>query len=411
MENNRRFRTFFVYVNKWCPRRRIEASKLCRYFAVNDLIAATNSKKADLIVIFTCGSFETNEELSILTIEKSLREKSAKIVITGCLPKINPERLKTYDIALLISPRNLNTLDSMIGARVPYNSLHSDATFIGGFHDLYQGHLIDRVKRNVKFSADSSNSRISDIYFRCINQGFFRKSEDIMFSPQTCIIEIAESCLGNCSYCAIKLAAEKFRSFSEEQILDSFRSGLGNGYKDFALLAGDIGCYGVDTGTNLPNLLKKLFALRNDFRILLWDLNIRWFINYYDEFRSVLKANSRRVSRIVLPIESGSDRILGLMNRGYKIEKVKECLLDFQKTIPELKLETHIIVGFPGETEEDFQKSVELVKEINFSKVVVFRYEDRPNTRASSFPDKVLKEVIDRRARVLAKEDKVILVN
>lgn len=91
---------------------------------------------------------------------------------------------------------------------------------------------------------------------------------------------------------------------------------------------GDIGCYGVDTGPNPPNLLKKSFALGNDFRILLWDLNIRWFINYYDEFRSVLKANSRRVSRIVLPIESGSDRILGLMNRGYKIEKVKECLLD-----------------------------------------------------------------------------------
>lgn len=68
-------------------------------------------------------------------------------------------------------------------------------------------------------------------------------------------------------------------------------------------------------------------------------------------------------------------------------------------------------MGFLGEAEEDSQKSVELVKEIKFSKVVVFRYEDRPNTRASSFPDKVLKEVIDRRVRVLAKEDRVILVN
>lgn len=175
MENNRRFRTFFVYVNKWCPRRRIEVSKLCRYFAVNDLIAATNPKKADLIVRFTCGSFETNEKLSILTIEKSLREKSAKIVITGCLPKINPERLKIYDIALLISLRNLNTLDSMIGAKVPYNSLRSDATFIGGFHDSYQGHLVDRVKRNVKFSADSSNSRIFRYLLQVHQSGVFQK--------------------------------------------------------------------------------------------------------------------------------------------------------------------------------------------------------------------------------------------
>jgi len=410
MVSNRRLGTFFVYVNKWCPRRSIEASKLCRYFAINNLTAATNPKKADLTVIFTCGSFEINEELSILTIEKSLKEKSTQVVITGCLPKIDPERLKTYDTALFVLPRDLNTLDSLIKAKAPYDSLRSDATAAGGFHDLYQGHLVDRIKRKVGF-VGNSDSRISDIYSKCFNQMFFRKSEDIMYSPKTCVIEIAESCLGNCSYCAIKLAAEKFLSISEEQILESFRSGLRNGYKDFALLAGDIGCYGADTGTNLPNLLKKLFALGNDFRILLWDLNIRWFINYYDEFRSVLKANSGKVSRIVLPIESGSDRILGLMNRGYRIQKVKECILDFQKTIPELKLETHIIVGFPGETEEDFQKSVQLVKETKFSKIVVFRYEDRPNTRASSFPDKVPKEVIDRRVRVLAKEDRVILVN
>jgi tRNA A37 methylthiotransferase MiaB len=411
MESNRKFRTFFVYVNRWCPRRRIEASKLCRYFAVNNLTAVANPKKADLIVIFTCGSFGIYEEFSILTIEKSLREKSAKIVITGCLPKIDPERLKIYDSALLIPPRSLNTLDSMIEAKVPYDSLRTSTTIAGGFHDLCHGRFVDRVKRYVGFNAECSSSRILDIYFRCFNQGFLRKSEDAMFSPKTCIIEIAEGCLGNCSYCAIKLAVEKFYSFPEEQILESFRSGLDNGYKDFALLAGDIGCYGVDTKTDLPNLLKKLFAMGDNFKILLWDLNVRWFIKYYDQFRSVLKANSGKVSKIVLPIESGSDRILGLMNRGYEIEKVKNCILDFQKAIPDLRLETHFIVGFPGETEEDFQKTVKLVREIKFSKVVVFKYEDRPNTRASNFPDKVPKKIIDRRVKILAKEDRVILVN
>lgn len=411
MENNRKFRTFLVYANKWCPRRKIEASKLSRYFAINDLTAVADPKKADLIVIFTCGSFEINEEFSILTVEKSLREKSATTVITGCLLKIDPERLKIYDTALLISPRNLNTLDSMIGAEVPYESLCADATTAGEFHDLYHGHLVDRVKRKVGLNAESSDSRISDLYFRCVNQGFWKKSEDIMFSPEICVIQIAEGCLGNCSYCAIKLAAEKFHSFSEEQIIESFRAGLDKGYKDFALLAGDIGCYGSDTNTNLPTLLKKLFALGNNFRILLWDLNVRWFIKYYDEFRSVLKANSGRISKVVLPIQSGSDRILRLMNRGYKIEEVKKCILDLQKTIPDLKLETHVIVGFPGETEEDFQKTVELIRETKFPKVVVFKYEDRPNTKASGLPDKIPKKTIDRRVKILAKEDRVILVN
>ena len=411
MENNSKLKTYFVYVNKWCPRRRIDASKLCRYFAINNLTAAANPKKADLIVIFTCGSFGMNEEFSILTIEKSLREKSARIVITGCLPKIDPERLKIYNTAVLILPGNLDKLDPIIEAKVPYNSLRANATIVGGFHDLYHGHLVDRIKRNVGFNAESPNSKNPTRYFRYFSQRFLKKSEDIMFSLKTCTVEIAESCLGNCSYCAIKLAAEKFHSYPEEQILESFKSGLNKGYKNFALLAGDIGCYGIDTKTNLPNLLKKLFALEGDFKILLWDLNVRWFIKYYDEFRSVLKANSGKLSKIVLPIESGSDRILGLMNRGYEIERVRKCILDFHKTIPDLRLETHVIVGFPGETEEDFQKTLELIRGIKFSKVVVFKYEDRPNTRASNFPDKVPKEIIERRVRTLAEEDGVVLVN
>ncbi len=109
------------------------------------------------------------------------------------------------------------------------------------------------------------------------------------------------------------------------------------------------------------------------------------------------------VAFVVSARESGSDRILGLMNRGYKIESVKEKLLDL-KTIPDLKIDTHIIVGFPGETEEDFQESVELVKEIEFSELVIWKYDDRPHTKASNLPDKVAERIINKRARILAKE-------
>ena len=92
------------------------------------------------------------------------------------------------------------------------------------------------------------------------------------------------------------------------------------------------------------------------------------------------------------------------MNRGYEIAEVKRYLLDLHKRIPQMKLGTHIIVGFPSETDEDFQKSIELVRTLAFSYVSVFWHENRPNTIASKLPDKVDKETITKRARLLAKE-------
>ncbi|MCJ7560414.1 radical SAM protein [Candidatus Bathyarchaeota archaeon] len=399
MENSSDVKTFYVYANKWCPRRGLESSRLCRYFVVNNLKAVSDPKKADLIVIFTCGLFAANEEFSILTIEKSLKNKSAKIVITGCLLKIDADRLKAYDTAIRILPEDLGKLDSLIRAKVPYHEL-PNAAIVQGIHDLYHGNLLSKSGHYVERNAE-----------RALSFGLLSGSEDILFAPTTYKLEIAKGCLGKCSYCAIKLGMEKFHSFPEEQILESFRSGLKGGYKNFALLAGDIGCYGIDRQTNLSILLKKLFAVDGDFKILLWDLNAGWFIKYYPELRSVLRANSAKVSKIVIPIESGSDRILSLMNRGYGIEKVKEYLLDLLRTIPDINVETQIIAGFPGETDEDFRKTLEIVRAIRFSKVVVFRYEDRPNTKASDLPDKVPKSIIDKRARVLAKEVKAIVVN
>jgi threonylcarbamoyladenosine tRNA methylthiotransferase CDKAL1 len=388
--------TFYVY-GRLCPRRQLEASKLIRYFLANNMNPVDDPQKADLTVIFTCGAFASDEENSILTIERSLENKHSKTIITGCLPKIDPQRLEKYDKTLMVAPENLGDLDSLIRAKILYESVPDVAT-IAGIHRLYEGNLVQRVMRKIrrgtlpKFSDWNANRKLPEF-----------TTTDLFFAPTTYKIQIAKGCLSNCSFCAIKLAMDKFQSFPEERIVESFRSGLKNGYKDFALVAGDIGCYGLDRNTNLPNLLKKLFALDGDFKVLLWDLNVRWFIDYYSELRPVLEANSKKISKIVLPIESGSDRILTLMNRGYKIESVKERLLDL-KTIPDLKIDTHIMVGFPGETNEDFQESVKLVKEIEFSELVVWKYDERPNTRALSLPDKIPRKIIDERARILAKE-------
>ncbi|MCJ7559839.1 hypothetical protein MUO79_04380, partial [Candidatus Bathyarchaeota archaeon] len=221
--------------------------------------AVDDPKKADLTIIFTCGVFTTDEEHSISTIEKSLKNKNSKTIITGCLPKIDPQRLETYDNALIIAPENLGNLDSLIRAKVPYESVPIVAT-IDGIHKLYNKSIVQRLMSKVRRSA--TLPKASDLY---ANRKSRASTTDLFFAPTTYKVEIAKGCLGNCSYCAIKLAMVKFHSFPEEQIIENFKSGLKSGYKDFALVAGDIGCYGLDMKTNLPDLLKKLFALEGDF--------------------------------------------------------------------------------------------------------------------------------------------------
>jgi tRNA A37 methylthiotransferase MiaB len=196
----------------------------------------------------------------------------------------------------------------------------------------------------------------------------------------------------------------KFHSHPQKEIIENFKNGLNAGYKNFALIAGDIGCYGVDIGTSLPKLLEELFKVEGDYKIALIDLNVQWLLKYYSELLTILKSNSEKISTVILPIQSGSDKILNLMNRHYAIDDVKRCISDLKKSIPEILIETHVVVGFPGETTDDFSKSIQLVKEIQFSKVLVYKYEERPGTLAVNLPKKVPKDQIDKRAKILKLE-------
>lgn len=389
--------SFYIYVKKHCPRRSLEASKNSQYFIQNGLKPVDDPKKADLIIIHTCGGFKSDEELSIQTLKKALEIKSAKVIVTGCLPKINPAKLENFNNVPILATEELGKLDSLIEAKVNYDKA-SDSPIIYGINDLYRGTLFSRIRRH--FGFNTTFLKLCVNYIRQI----FQKPQDPYFSKETYKIEIAKGCVGNCSYCAIKLAMPKFHSIPESKIIEKFKSGLKQNYKNFALIAGDIGSYGLDMQTNFPSLLKKLFKIRGDYKIMLVDLNARWLVKYYQDLFPILKDNANRISEIIIPIQSGSNRILGLMQRHYTIDEVKKCLLDLQREIPSIELETHLLVGFPDETDEDFQMSINLLREVTFSKVLVYKYDDRPVTVAYKLPNKISKEIIDNRAKILEKE-------
>ncbi len=265
---------------------------------------------------------------------------------------------------------------------------------------LYNDKRLTRLKQNI---ITNGKLKTGSTY---VKKNLLHKSSTVFMDQSFYRLEIAKGCLGNCSYCAIKLAMPKFHSYPPSEIIENFRNGLNAGYKNFALIAGDIGCYGVDIDTNLPKLLEELFKVKGDYKVALVDFNVRWLAKNYLEFLEVLKSNSEKILKVIMPIQSGSDKILKLMNRHYEIDNVKRCILDLKKNIPEIFIETHIMVGFPGETEDDFSRSIQLVKEIQFSRVHVYTYEERPGTLALSLSEKVPREQIDRRVKILQRETK-----
>ena len=392
------FKSFYIYAKKACPRRSLESTALYKYLVANGLLAVNHPKKADLIFIYTCGGFAHDETFSLLTIKKALKSGSSQVVVTGCLTIINPEILKTYKNILVIPPDALEQLDSLIDAKIPYSTFPRVST-VSGINDLYHGDLTYRLRRNIGL-----NDKLIKVIGSSIKKNLMSESSSIITDPSFYRLEIAKGCLGNCSYCAIKSAMPKLHSYPQNEIIESFKNGLTAGYKNFALLAGDIGCYGFDIGTNLPKLLEELFKVDGEYKVAMIDLNVRWLVKYYSELLAILKSNSKKIYTIMMPIQSGSNKILALMNRHYEIDEVKRFILDLKENIPGISIETHIMVGFPGETADDFSKSVQLVKEIQFSRVEIYKYEDRPGTLALSLPNKVPRDQINQRAKYLRRE-------
>jgi len=172
----------------------------------------------------------------------------------------------------------------------------------------------------------------------------------------------------------------------------------------FNLVADDIGPYGTDIGSSVAELLAGVFARQEDFRLVLTDINPRYLIRCADEVTEILAANSRRIELLKVPVQSGSDRILQLMERAYSGHQLRRCLGELRRRAPQLPLDTHILVGFPGETDADFQETVDLLRVIRFDRIQAYWYSDRPNTPAAEMDPKVSDADMERRVRVLLRE-------
>jgi threonylcarbamoyladenosine tRNA methylthiotransferase CDKAL1 len=386
---------FYICTNRLCTRRNADSQRVYDFLLANDWTFTKDVPSADLIVVCTCAATDVTEGDSLYNIALLLRKKApeAKMVITGCLPAINPEKLAELGDFATVGPRNLEDFDRILEHHASIESISDQGVIVVPDFVRKMDSLFIRLARVARESM--SHPAVLKLSAKRALARVRRRKQMGLPSYD---IRIGKGCLGNCSYCCVRFAAGKLQSKPMEAVLKEFRTGLDKGYHLLTLVGVDTGCYGMDIGTNIVELLKQIFAIPEEYQLRIDDFNPQWLVRYYEGLLPVWVENRRRFREISMPIQSGSNRILKLMKRPYDIDAVRAKLEDLRQNLPDLRVRTHMIAGFPGETAEDFAASKRLVEEFGFADVTVFEYCDRPRTAAAELDSKLPRNVIVARA-------------
>ncbi|WP_407446844.1 MiaB/RimO family radical SAM methylthiotransferase [Fibrobacter sp.] len=202
-------------------------------------------------------------------------------------------------------------------------------------------------------------------------------------SPFVGIVNIEEGCLDACAFCSTKLVKGRLQSQPEDAIVDQVRRLVDDGCLEIQLSGQDCACYGFDTGTNLANLTQKILAqVPGNYKIRLGMGNPRHILGYKDALLECFQ-DERLYQFLHVPVQSGSERVLQLMNRKHSVKDFRNFALELQEKFPLFTLSTDLIVGFPGETDADFQETLDLLKETRPTVCNITRFVARKGTVAA----------------------------
>ncbi|MFZ2960178.1 MAG: radical SAM protein [Candidatus Ozemobacteraceae bacterium] len=375
-----------------CTENAMNSNLLKRWFSANGWEVTRNAREADIVIVSTCGFNKSQEDYEISEIRtRGIEKKSgAELIVVGCLPMINQERLRKEFNGVCISTKDImkfNEHMQQLDFKVKLEDL--DNNFISAEEYEANPHIAFWVKARIAFERWKQR-------FSFIN---LPKVLYTTPSPSWFCIKGASGCTGDCSYCGIRHAQGFIKSEPIESIVRQAEKGIAMGYREIALTGEDLGGYGLDKKQDLADLLNELIKLRGDFEINIRFIDPFWLLRLFDKLQPAF--NSGRIKSFCVPAQSGSDRILKDMHRRYTFNQIKEGV---NHTIRHTKVKmvaTNIIVGFPGETDADFRDSIRLVKEVDFSLYLIFPYDERPGTKAAGLPNKVSEETKKRRFEII----------
>lgn len=381
----------FSFINKSCYRRQGEIRMVRSFLNINGWEECSDTKTADLIIFFTCAFCQSKVKDAVREIVhiKSEMKSMAELIVGSCLPKTDKESLEEVFDGKTIDPTDFSALDSLPHIKVSIRDVPSmygkEAVYLPERHCTFtaENKVPLRTLIPKAMSCFKTYGCFSTLKKFMLRSNLFRKQKDIFLSA---------GCLRKCSYCAIRFATGQLRSKPLEGIMQEFIEGLRLRYRKFGLYADSIGDYGLDIGTNLGELFDRLLQLQQKrFSIGIYDLHPSSFIKYFDKIVSLCEI--RRIHYLYVPVQSGNERILRLMNRPCNVSDLKEKLLEtkrFRKTY----LQTSVIVGFPGETEEEFEDTLNFLRDVDFDNAHIHCYTDMPKTKSSKLAGKIDKDTM-----------------
>ncbi|HNX81422.1 MAG TPA: tRNA (N6-isopentenyl adenosine(37)-C2)-methylthiotransferase MiaB [Candidatus Omnitrophota bacterium] len=333
-----------------------------------DFQLTAHEDEADVILYNTCSVRQHAEDKvwsEIGRIGKSRKGKSPLIGLIGCMAQNYKESVfdRSKDVDFVVGPQDI--------AKIPHI-----------IKDLLQ----DSGMYERKIWETDSQARPEEIY----HTGFFHDKD-------RAFIVISEGCSNFCTYCVVPYTRGPLRNRSAGSIIEEIKSALDTGITNITLLGQNVNAYSSE-GVDFISLLGLVDALPGikEFSFLT--------SHPKDTTEDLFKAMAgcQKLKRFLhLPAQSGSDRILQLMNRTYTRAHYIELAQQYRKIVPGGALSTDIIVGFPSESDDDFQGTVSLVKDIAFDSAYIFKYSPRPHASASSMLDDVVKEKKERRHAII----------
>lgn len=357
-----------------CEQRELDAERVVHYLQANDIGLTDSPNEADAIIYVTCAVDTTNEQQSLAGLERLFSEKKtgASMIVGGCLPSISPDKIKQFEIAGTFSPRTMDTLDTILAGSISMPMLKIPEPNRTRFDNAPEASLERTLSPREEYDRAKNGFKIK------VNQG----------------------CLLDCAYCVIKAATARLASEPWEQIVWQFKAAVTKGEPTIMLMGGDSGAYGYDKGTRFHRLLLELISVSGNYELFVHDFNVNWLLRDFKGYQEVFDYNDEvhRLRIIDLPVQSGSDKILHAMKRPYHAQDVITGLQTIKSCHPSIGIGTHIIIGFPGEGEEDFQQTLRLLGQVDFDFVTAFAYSEHPNASSAKLPGKVAYSTIVERA-------------
>jgi len=337
-----------------------ETSTIGSQFVKHSFRIVDFKDKADVYVLNTCSVTETAERECRQLIRRALRQNpEAYIIVTGCYAQLRPDEIA-----------KIEGVDAVLGSSEKFKLFSVLENFEKqGLSCVFVNPIEEANDFGVAHSTDAD-------------------------SRTRAFIKIQDGCDYSCAFCTIPLARGSSRSLSIDKTVEQFKTLINDNYKEIILTGVNLGDYGKNINSNLFELISQLINIDGEFRIRISSVEPNLIT---DDLLKLISESEKVCNHLHIPLQSGSSKILKAMQRRYTVDDYKNLIYKAKEIIPELSIGVDVIVGFPGETEEDFIQTHNFLRDLPVSYLHVFTYSERPDTTAVNLPLPV--DVIERKRR------------